>query len=308
RDAHALRPRGERLVDVVDVLDVLPLRVAADRGDVLALVRVVHVREARVVELEVRAARFAEPPHLLAVRGDETGPELVEGRVDGRVDRRLAAAVVDHARRRDRQLRHSGRRLLVHEGEVVAEDRLRDAELAVDVQRRGRELDVAVGAVEPDRDVPRFLRDAVELVDEVHVPRRAAELAVRREVEPDLLLLADDLANRLVLDPAQLDVVDATLRVLLARFEQPLRAQQAADVVGAERRLRAAAGGGRVLDLRHAGPRIAGTGARGRNGHVRGQTLDIARRAVMVRATAAPKRRTRRRTRARASRARVSRG
>ena len=57
---------GERLVDVVDVLDVLPLGVAADRGDVLALVRVVHVREARVVELEVRAAELAEPAHLLA--------------------------------------------------------------------------------------------------------------------------------------------------------------------------------------------------------------------------------------------------
>ena len=58
--AHPGGPTGERLVDVADVLDVLPLGVAADRGDVLALVRVVHVREARVVELEVRAAELAE--------------------------------------------------------------------------------------------------------------------------------------------------------------------------------------------------------------------------------------------------------
>ena len=68
----------ERLVDVVDVLDVLALGVAADRRDVVALVRVVHVREARVVELEVRAAELAEPAHLLAVGGGQVGPELVE--------------------------------------------------------------------------------------------------------------------------------------------------------------------------------------------------------------------------------------
>ena len=66
RDAHPVRPVGERLVDVADVLDVLALGVAADRRDVLALVRVVHVGEARVVELQVGAAELAEPPHLLA--------------------------------------------------------------------------------------------------------------------------------------------------------------------------------------------------------------------------------------------------
>ena len=34
--------------------------------DVLALMRVVQVREARVVELQIRAAELAEPPHLVA--------------------------------------------------------------------------------------------------------------------------------------------------------------------------------------------------------------------------------------------------
>ena len=58
-------------------------------------------------------------------------------------------------------------------------------------------------------DVARFLRDPVELVDEVHVPRRAAELAVRRGLQSDLLLHAHGLADRLVLDRTQLGVVDA---------------------------------------------------------------------------------------------------
>ncbi|HEY2936524.1 MAG TPA: hypothetical protein VGJ25_07980, partial [Gaiellaceae bacterium] len=43
RHRHPLGPPAQRLVDAVDVLDVLALRVAADRGDVRALVRVVHV-------------------------------------------------------------------------------------------------------------------------------------------------------------------------------------------------------------------------------------------------------------------------
>src|SRR5204863_8858980 len=65
RDRHPRWPVRERLVDVADIGLVLVLRVAADLGDVLALVRVVEVGEARVVELEVGAAELAEPPDLL---------------------------------------------------------------------------------------------------------------------------------------------------------------------------------------------------------------------------------------------------
>ena len=47
-----------------------------------ALVGVVHVGEARVVELEVRAAELAQSPHLLAVGGGQVGPERIEVGVD----------------------------------------------------------------------------------------------------------------------------------------------------------------------------------------------------------------------------------
>ena len=66
----------------------------------------------------------------------------------------------------------------------------------------GRELDVALGVVELDRQVARRLGDAVERVDEVHVPGGAAELAVGDRLQPDLLLHAHDVADRLVLDRA----------------------------------------------------------------------------------------------------------
>ena len=55
----------------------------------------------------------------------------------------------------------------------------RDADLPVDVQGGSHELDVALLA--PERDLHLVVRggDPVERVDEVHVPRRPAELAVR---------------------------------------------------------------------------------------------------------------------------------
>ena len=74
---------GQRLVDVLDVGLVLVLGVAADLGDVLALLGVVEVGERGVVELQVGAAGVAEPADLLGVGGGEVGPERVELGVDG---------------------------------------------------------------------------------------------------------------------------------------------------------------------------------------------------------------------------------
>jgi hypothetical protein len=66
-------------------------------------------------------------------------------------------------------------------------------------------------------------------------------LAVGRRAEADLLLLADDLGDRLVFDPAELDCVDPAGGEVFARLQQSSGAEQAADVVGAERGLRACA-------------------------------------------------------------------
>ena len=55
-------------------------------------------------------------------------------------------------------------------------------------------------------------------------------------LQADVLLQLHDVADRLVLDGAQLGVVELAGRVVGARLEQPRRAQQAADVVGPERR------------------------------------------------------------------------
>ena len=71
------------------------------------------------------------------------------------------------------------------------------------------------------------------------MPRGAAELAVGRGPEAGVLLQADRVADRVVLDGPQLVGADPALREVVAGRQQVGRAEQAADVIGAERRCRA---------------------------------------------------------------------
>ena len=68
------------------------------------------------------------------------------------------------------------------------------------------------------------------------MPGGAAELAVGGRLQADLVLQADNVADGLVLDLAQGRIVDGAGGVLLARPVQGGGPQQAADVVGPERR------------------------------------------------------------------------
>ena len=94
----------------------------------------------------------------------------------------------------------------LQELEVVGEDRV----VEVDLLGR-RAIAAGVNSTSPSRvaeldlDVARRPSAiAAELVDEVHVPGGAAELAVGRALQPDVALHLDDVADRVVLDRAQL--------------------------------------------------------------------------------------------------------
>ena len=95
---------------------------------------------------------------------------------------------------------------------------------------------------------PRRLLHPAELVDEVHVPRSTPEFPVGRALQPDVALHLHDLADRVILDRAQLLGGNLAGGELLAGCQQLLRPQQAAHVVGAEGWNRATSGG-------HAGAR-----------------------------------------------------
>ena len=171
-----------------------------------------------------------------AVRSVQNWLEL---RVDGLVDRGPAAAVVDHVGRGDGQLRDLvtlGDGLQELEG--VAEDRVAQADPVVDAQRGRLEVEVAALVVEVHGQLLVGRVDALELVDEVHVPRRAPELAVGRRTHSCLALERDDVADGGVLDLAQPVVVELARPVSGPGVEEVGRPEQAPDVVGAERRKR----------------------------------------------------------------------
>jgi hypothetical protein len=208
----------QRPVDLLDVAQMQVLGVVATPGDHRPLRRVVEVGEAGVVELEVGAAQLADAPDLLGVGVAQVAPELLQVGVDVAVDRRLAAAIVDHVRRRDGELGGGGGHHRLQRLEVLAEDGLLQADPAVDLERCRGELDGAGWVAELDLQVLGCLRDTAEPVDEVHVPGGAAELAVGGRLQTDVSLHRDHIADRVVLDRAQLLVGHASGGVVVARL------------------------------------------------------------------------------------------
>src|SRR4029077_778405 len=65
----------------------------------------------------------------------------------------------------------------------------------------------------------------------------APELAVGDDIEPDLLLQRDHAADGVVLDSAQLVAAELALGVPGSRLQKPRRSHQAADMLGAKRRI-----------------------------------------------------------------------
>ena len=88
-----------------------------------------------------------------------------------------------------------------------------EADLAVDLDRLGLGLD----AVEFDRRRGDEIH-ALQTAEEIEMPPGPAELAVGDELEPDLLLLGDDVLDLAVLDRLERGGVDLALGVPLARL------------------------------------------------------------------------------------------
>ena len=176
---------------------------------------------------------FGEFRDLLRVDLRQVVPEFVDVRINRRIDGRAPAAVVHHAGRRDGQLgRGVGHRL--QEREVVAEDAFVELELALDLQRRGSEFDHALLVAKLHLHVVLHLGGAAHLIQEIHVPGRAAEFAVGDAFQAQVFLLADDVADRLIFDAAQIGLADAAALFVFASLQQLGRTEQAADVIGAE--------------------------------------------------------------------------
>jgi hypothetical protein len=151
--------------------------------------------------MQVAAAELVNAGQLGRIGIRQVIPEQLDVRVDVAVDGRVTAAVVDHARRRDRQLRRlPGVGVVTQERERVGEDRLRQRDLA-DLHR-GRRVVVLVAGRVTELDVQALaldLLDAAQRVDEVHVPRGAPQFPVGHGLQAGDALPLDHRRDRGVL-------------------------------------------------------------------------------------------------------------
>src|SRR5579872_2521271 len=77
--------------------------------------------------------------------------------------------------------------------------------------------------------------DAADLVEEIHMPGAAAHLAIGDALEAEIALQLDPVTDSGVLGGAQRGGRKTAGRVLGAGLQQRGRAQQTADMIGAER-------------------------------------------------------------------------
>ena len=117
---------------------------------------------------------------------------------------------------------------------IVAEDAFVELELALDLQGGGGEFDHALIVAELHFHVVLHLGGAAHLVEEIHVPGGAAELAVGDAFQAEVFLPADNVTDGLVFNAAQVGLADAAVLFVFASFEQLWRTKQAADMVGAK--------------------------------------------------------------------------
>ena len=224
---HGIDERRVRMRQLVGIVTAL-------RG-LRAHLRIAQVREVRVVELDVPAARRVERGELVAIHLREVFEEFIQIRIRGDVDSLPSAAEVHHRRRRDGDLRRPG-----HDRpkkiEVGGLNVLDVPQLARDGHPRRCEVDLAGPRAELRRDAAGH-GDALQPLQEVDVKERAAELAVGDALQPDRFLFPNHITDGFVFDPAELLLRDFTALASRARVFQMLGPEQTADVLGAKGRV-----------------------------------------------------------------------
>ena len=210
------------------------VRVFAEIAGLLAQRRVAQIGEIDLVDLDEAAAGRREVADFLAVDARDVGVEVADVRVGALVHRLAAAAKMQRARRRERDL--GGRvRDRLQEREIIDEDAMRVAKLALHLQGRRGMFAHALLVVKLDRNLGLHQCHVGELKQEVALPAAAVVFAVGDDLEPEVFLQADDVADRGLLDTLELGVCEFLFGRCLARFDQVVGPNQAADVVRARK-------------------------------------------------------------------------
>ena len=177
---------------------------------------------------------FAELSDLARVDLRQIVPELLDVGINRGIDRRAPAAIVHHAGRRDGQFGRGVGYRLEERRSRRRKCTLSSLSLPLHLQCGGSEFDHALLVAELSFHVVLHLGRATHLVQEIHVPGGAAELAVGDTFQSQIFLLADDFADGLIFNTAQIGRSDASALFVFAGLEQLWRTEQAAHVIGAE--------------------------------------------------------------------------
>src|SRR5262245_749696 len=230
RDDHVGWDIGHGGVDQLAVKHADLVRVVAALLGGLAILRVTEHGDVDLVELQVAAAGIRERTHGFAIRLPEIGEEFIELRIDRLAHGLAAGAAIGRRWRRNGDFGRS-RRAFLHELEMLDHRMAREADLADDARALGPRLH----ARERDPLVHHVALETSEAPEKIEMPPGAAELAVGDRLQAHRLLLLDQPLDLAVFDRFELGRRDLALLALPARLFQRSRAQQAADVIGAER-------------------------------------------------------------------------
>jgi hypothetical protein len=231
RDGHVGGLRFKRLVDGAGIgfLEMVDIKAAIARlleFDVRA-----QIRPGGVVKLQVAAPGLIEGAHRILIGGAEIVEDGVAVRIEILADRAGLQAEMQDAGARDGHLRrHFGVRL--EEAEVLQHRMAGKPDLANDADAPRLGLD----ALELDAVIEFVDLDPVQHAVEVEVPPRAAIFPVGRKLEAQFLLPGDDLCNLRVFHRLEIARRDLALLTFLARLLERRRAQDRANMVGAEGR------------------------------------------------------------------------
>ena len=231
-DRHRRRCRRDRVAERLDIEAGQPRRIVAVGGHPLAHDRVAQHGQRDFVELNIAAAGGGQRGDLGAIDRGKIAKEFFRTVIDAG-DRIAAAAPKMHGRRR-RQGRFRHRLGVVAEKtELIERDRPLPRHCAGHQRRGERELQTLLVA----EGEARFAdAQALGALDEAAPIRRAAEFTVGDHGKPGVRLQRDGVADRHVLRGGKAGLVERAIAEGAISLPQSRRAQQAADMVGAERR------------------------------------------------------------------------
>ncbi len=230
---HDLRwARGSGVIDAVDIEIDEPIGLAAGALDLAADRRVAQQGDGDLIELNVTTSCRCEVPHLRREYGAKIRGKFCCIRIDAAIGKIGAAIEVHRRRRRQGDLRRDFGGI-AQESELVERQGACALDFALCVRRRELNL-VPVIVAEHELGGTDF--KSVGALDEAAPIGRTTKFAIGDDRKTHPLLHADGVADAMILDAAECLVVEFMRRMLTEGLPQFRRPQQAADMIGTERR------------------------------------------------------------------------